>query len=495
MFNPPMLTPLEAKQWDVTKAAHLLNRAGFGGTPEQIDALYKAGFDGAVRSILNGPDDAQQFPKPDAVAPVNYLAMRMELRDLPEEERKKKFQEMQKQNRGTMLDLIAWWINRMQHTPNPLREKLTLFWHGHFATSVQKVRQAYLMWQQNETLRQNSLGNFGQMVKAVSRDPAMMVYLDTRESKKDHPNENFARELMELFTLGIGNYTEQDIQNSARAFTGYKINPQDDSFRWAPFQHDGGEKTFFGRTGNFGGDDIIDLILQKPACAQFITRKLWTFFAYENPKPALVDALAGSFRGGKYEIKPLMAEIFRSAEFYSPAAIRTQIKSPVQWLVGTAKILETDPPPGFVLANALRQLGQVPFMPPNVKGWDGGKAWITTSTLLFRYNLANFALGNGPMNVQALRKFAAFNKNPGRPGFNVENRAPVDLAKIAPPDLRGNPQKLVAALTFRLFQSTLTPRETQPFVDFLKQKNNDTSDETIRGLLHLMMSTPEYQLT
>lgn len=490
-----MLTPLDSKQWDVAKAAHLLNRAGFGGTPEEIDALYKAGFDNATHSLLNAPDDARQFPKPAAVAPVNLLAMRMETRDLPEEERKKKFQEMQKQMRTTMLDLTVWWINRMLRTPNPLREKLTFFWHGHFATSVQKVKQAYLLWQQNETLRQNALGNFGQMTKAIARDPAMMVYLDTRESKKDHPNENFARELMELFTLGIGNYTEQDIQNSARAFTGYKINPEDDSFRWAPLQHDNGVKTFFGHTGKFGGDDIIDMILQKPACAQFIARKLWTFFAYENPKPALVAALAGSFRSHYYEIKPLMAEIFRSAEFYSPAAIRTQIKSPVQWLVQTSKILGTDPPPGFVMFNALRQLGQVPFMPPNVKGWDGGKAWITTSTLLFRYNFANFELGNAPVNVQALQKFAAAEKNPGRPGFDVENRTPVDFSKIAPPDLRGDPQKLVRALTFRLFQSTLTPRETQPFVDFLKQKNNDTSDATIRGLLHLMMSTPQYQLT
>jgi len=490
-----MLTPLNAKQWDITKAAHLLNRAGFGGTPEQIDALYKAGFEGAVHSLLNAPDDSAQFPRPTDVAAVNFAAMREQYRMLPEADRKEKIKEVQKEQRAEMLELISWWLNRMAQTPNPAREKLTLFWHGHFATSVQKVKQSYFMWQQNETLRQYALGNFGWMTKAISRDPAMMVYLDTRESKKDHPNENFARELMELFTLGIGNYTEDDIQQAARAFTGYKINPLDSTFRFAQFQHDDGQKTFFGRTGNFGGDDIINMILQKPACAQFITRKLWTFYAYENPNPALVDALAASFRGYNFEIKPLMEEILRSEEFYSPAAVRMQIKSPVQWIVQTSKILETDIPQGIVVVNALRQLGQMPFAPPNVKGWDGGKAWITTSSLLFRYNLANFALNNGDLNVQKIRKIAAVNKAMNGDGIEMENRRPVDLAKIAPPDLRGDPQKLVATLAFRLYQSPLNAHDARTFTDFLQQKNNDTSDQTVRELLHLMMSTPQYQLT
>ncbi|HWB58118.1 MAG TPA: DUF1800 domain-containing protein [Chthoniobacteraceae bacterium] len=487
-----MLTPLDPKQWDLTKAAHLLNRAGFGGSPEQIEALHAMGFDKAVASMLNAPDDSQQFAKPADIAPVNYLAM---IAGLADADKKTKVQEIQKQQRGNMLELMNWWLNRMAQTPNPLREKMTLFWHGNFATSVQKVKQAYLMWQQNETFRQNALGNFGDLAKAVSRDPAMMIYLDTRESKKEHPNENFARELMELFMLGIGNYTEDDIQNSARAFTGYRIDPRDQSFRYAPFQHDDGVKTFFGQSGKYGGDDIINLILQKPACAQYITKKLWKFFAYENPSPELVTQLGGSLRGYQYEIKPMLGEIFRSAEFYSAKAIRMQIKSPVQWLVQTSKILQTDMPPTIVSVNALRQMGQIPFAPPNVKGWDGGKAWITTSTLLFRYNLSNFELSNGGLGVQAINKLAAANKAAGRPEKEVTNRKPVDLAVIAPPDVRSNPDKLIASLCFRLYQSQLTPKETQPFRDFLKDKAGDTSDQTVRELLHLMMSTPEYQLT
>lgn len=488
-----MLTPIDPKQWDIAKAAHLLNRAGFGGPPEQIAALHDLGMEKAVDQLLNGPDDSAQFPKPADIAPVNYLEVRKANQMLADPERKEKQKEMQKQERGEMLELVSWWINRMAETPYPAREKMTLFWHGHFATSAQKVKQSYLMWKQNETLRQNALGNFGTMTKAISRDPAMMIYLDTRESKKDHPNENFARELMELFTLGIGNYTEEDIQQAARAFTGYRINPVDESFRFAPLQHDSGEKKFFGKTGNFDGDDIINMILEKNACARFIARKLWTFFAFENPKPALVDALAESFASRKYEIKPLMRQIFTSSEFYSPLAIRTQIKSPVQWIVQTSRILDTDPPQGIVAINALRQMGQVPFAPPNVKGWDGGKSWITTSTLFFRYNFSNYVLGNGAVNVQKINKIAA-PISATKPGRTLDNQKPVDLAVIVPVALRNDPQKLVESLSLRLYQAPLNARDTQPFVDYLKKKN-DTSDQTIRELLHLMMSTPQYQLT
>lgn len=492
-----MLTPLDPKQWDTTKAAHLLNRAGFGGTPEQIEAVRAAGMDGAVTALLNAPDDSAQFPRPDGVAPVDYLAIKQQMAAVPEADRKEKQKKLMKQQRGDMLALVNWWLDRMAHSQDAAREKMTLFWHGNFATGAQKVKQAYLMWQQNETLRQNAFGNFGTLTKAISRDPAMMVYLDTRESKKEHPNENFARELMELFTLGIGNYTEEDIQNSARAFTGYRIDPRDQTFRFMPKQHDDGQKTFFGKTGNFGGDDIINMILEKPVCSEFITRKLWRFYAYDNPSPALVTQLGSAFRAGNYEIKPMMRTIFTSAEFYSPQAIRMQIKSPVQWLVQTSKIYETNLPPPIVTVNALRQMGQIPFAPPNVKGWDGGKAWITTSTLLFRYNLSNFVLNTAPMNVQAAKGkgLAVAKKAAGKPGKEMVNSKPVDLAKIAPPDVRKDPQKLVATLTTRLFQSPLTAKDTKPFTDFLKTKNNDTSDATVRELLHLMMSTPQYQLT
>jgi uncharacterized protein (DUF1800 family) len=489
-----MLFPLQASQWDLHNAAHLLNRAGFGGTPDEIKAFYQLGFDHAVQFVLNGPDDSAQFPKPVWAKPQDLMEMRQTVMLMSPEDQKVVQQELQKQYRQNDLDLITWWLGRMRYSPNPFREKMALFWHGHFATSVQKVHESYLMWRQNETLRQHAFGNFGLMVKAVSRDPAMLIWLDTRESRKDHPNENFAREVMELFTLGIGNYTEEDVQEAAKAFTGYRIDPRDETFRYAPFQHDDGEKHFLGKSGAFSGDDVIDIILQQPACARFIAQKVWEFYAYQDPSGELVNNLAQKFRQNNYEIRPLMNTIFRSAEFYSPDAVRTQIKSPVQWVVQTSKVLETRLPGPQITVNALRQLGQVPFAPPNVKGWDGGKAWITTSTLLYRYNMANFAVGNGPLRIERLRRVVNPKAVRGN-GFDVQNFEGPDLAKVVPQQVRGDPKRLVAYLCFRLFQDPLTPRDTETFVKYVSDHGPNPDDDDLRELLHLMMSTPQYQLT
>jgi len=484
-----MLKPLNTP-WDYAKAAHLLNRAGFGGTPSEIEALQKAGMEGAVEQLLSAPADQAQFPPPDWAKPQNLVAMAEEAAMMADEQTRKQFrQERQKEDRNRFESLVTWWIQRMRHTPNPLQEKMTLFWHGHFATSSQKVRETYYMWLQNETLRRNALRNFGNMVKEISRDPAMLIWLDTNDSLCFKPNENFGRELMELFTLGIGNYTEQDVQQAARAFTGYKINPANQAFRYAPLQHDDGEKTFLGQVGKFTGDDVIDIILEQRACSQFMARKLWTFFAYENPSQATVDALAETFRKNKYEIRPTMKTLLTSAEFYSDRAMRTQIKSPVQWLVGTAKLLEVNTPPEKPMLNALRQLGQVPFMPPNVKGWDGGKAWISTSTLLQRYNLASYAVGNGAMHIQPFRMNGKPAEKPGRDVAPVEYP---DFAKLVPQETRKDPKTVVENLTLRLFQSPLTPRDTEPFHQFLKDK--PVNEHTLAQLVQLMMSTPQYQL-
>jgi hypothetical protein len=301
---------------------------------------------------------------------------------------------------------------------------------------------------------------------------------------------------MELFTLGIGNYTENDVQQAARAFTGYRIDPRDETFRYAPYQHDDGVKTFLGQTGPFTGDDVIDIILRQEACSEFIARKLWTFYAYEDPSPALVDSLASNFRQTSYEIRPLMSAIFRSAEFYSPDAVRTQIKSPVQWIVQTSKVLDTPLAGPQVTVNALRQLGQIPFAPPNVKGWDGGRSWITTSTLLYRYNMANFAVGNGPLHIERLRRVVPSANHPGPPqAFDVQNYNGPDLAKVIPESVRTDPKRLVAYLCFRLYQDPLTPRDTETFIKYVSDHGPSPDDKTLRELLHLMMGTPQYQLT
>ncbi len=298
-----------------------------------------------------------------------------------------------------ILDLRRWWLDRMMNGPAPLLEKLTLFWHGHFATSIDKVKDAYFMWRQNDTLRRNAFGSFAALTKKMSRDPAMMIYLDLEKSRQEHPNENWAREVMELFTVGIGNYSEKDIRESARAFTGYRIDMSTQQFRFAAFQQDHTNKTFMGQAGALDGDQVIDIIVRQPACAHFIGRKLWRFFVDDEPSTQVVDAVAETLRKHNFEIRPVLREIFTSAEFYDEHAMQSQIKSPVQFLVQTAKLLETPlPDPTDRGSERLAtDAGQTLFAPPNVKGWDGGKSWITTSTLLFRYNFANYLVNGDTM--------------------------------------------------------------------------------------------------
>jgi uncharacterized protein (DUF1800 family) len=396
-----------------------------------------------------------------------------------------------------ILDLRRWWLSQMMSTPAPLVEKMTLFWHGHFASSVEKVQDGYWMWRQNDLLRRHALGNFAILTKEISRDPAMMIYLDLQQSRKEHPNENWARELMELFTVGIGHYSEADIRESARAFTGYRVDMTTQQFRFAAHQHDTNPKTFMGKTGPWNGDDVIDILMKQPACAQFLARKLWRFFAEDDPSAQVVDAVAGRLREHNFEIRPTLAAIFSSKEFYSAAAVRSQIKSPVQYLIQTTKLLATDPPAAPVAQNAMRQMGQILFAPPNVKGWDGGKAWVSTSTLLFRYNFANYLINGDAMNPAS----AAAKQKGGDLGFrrgplraDIPQRDPIDVTKIIPPELRAKPTELVAHLGTRLFQGPAPEKERETFLQYLKAREPDTGDTTMRGLLHLMMSTPQFQL-
>ena len=495
-----MFTPLSARQWNYETAAHLLNRAGFGGTPAEIESAYGKGLDAAARDLVDVSDESADVPPPAWAHPRTIGKIRTQMRSKKishkeRRERKRAFHDMEGEN---ILDLRRWWLERMLRSPAPLLEKMTLFWHGHFATSVQKVRDGYWMWLQNDTLRRNALGNFATLTKKMSRDPAMMIYLDLQKSDKEHPNENWARELMELFTIGIGNYTEQDIRESARAFTGYRVNLSTQQSRFAPFHHDANSKTFMGRSGPLDGDDIIVALLEKPACAQFIGRKIWRYFVEDDPSPETVDAVASRLREHNYEIRPVLQEIFSSSEFYSEQVMRSQIKSPVQFLIQTAKLLEAPLPSPNIAQNAMRQMGQILFAPPSVKGWDGGRAWISTSTLLFRYNFANYLINGDAMSPES---------NPGkeraadfgfRRGLALDadiRRDPIEVSKLIPAALRNKPKELVAHLSNRLFQAKAAAKEANAFVQYLEARSPDTGDETMRGLLHLMMSTPQFQLT
>lgn len=493
-----MLTPLPSAKWDREKAAHLLNRAAFGGTPEEIEATRAKGMSGAVEALVSPPNESFEAQPPAWAHPQNIREIRMGIRQAKAEpmQRREKRQEFRMMEGRNILDLRGWWLQRMATTPAPLLEKMTLFWHGHFATSAEKVKDGYFLWKQNDTLRRGALGNFVSLTKAISRDPAMMIYLDLRQSRKEKPNENWARELMELFTLGIGNYSEQDIKESARAFTGYRLDMTTQQFRYAPFQFDAGTKTFLGQTGPFSGDDIIDIITRQPACSKFIARKLWRFFAEDQPSEQIVETVAERLRTHNFEMRPVLREIFSSNEFYAASAMSNQIKSPVQFLVQTAKLLGTELPPPQVAQNAMRQMGQILFAPLNVKGWDGGKAWISTSTLLFRYNFANYLINGDAMRPGG---GAAGKKNGGDVAFRprvmnnapIPPRAPIEMARLIPTELRVQPNELIAQLCKRL---SLPPNDTRTFASYLESRAPDTGDETMRGLLHLMMSTPQFQL-
>lgn len=479
-----MLIPLAAKDWNYEAAAHLLNRAGFGGTSQEIEQLRAQGLEAAVDSLLQPPNESSSTDDAGMSwnTPVDILARRRELLSLKTDpaELKKKRQEMQKEQHGELRDLRAWWLARMKATSTPLVEKMTLFWHGHFATSAQKVKLTYFIWRQNEMFRRFALGNFPALLRAVSRDPAMMIYLDLQQSRKAHPNENWAREAMELFTLGIGHYSEDDVRESARAFTGYRIDYQRNEFRFVRREQDDGTKTFLGRTGNFSGDDILNIIVEQPACAQFIGRKLWRFFVEDEPSSQSVAVAGDLLRRHQFEMRPALREIFLSADFYSDRVRRTQIKSPVQFLVQTCKLLQTDLPSAVASEGAMTALGQLLFAPPNVKGWDGGKSWVSTSTLLFRYNFANYLLNGTAQQPLAPAPL---------------QRAPAEIADITPADLRQNPEALVAHLAQRFFQTKPAPKENETFLAYLKGRGPEVSDETLRHLIHLMMSTPDFQLT
>jgi uncharacterized protein (DUF1800 family) len=496
-----VLTPFQGSQWNYEKAAHLLSRIGFGGTPADIESVHTQGLDAILRQLVDSHDEPEKVPAPAWAHPQNLKEIRTALQALKEgsPERKEKMREMQEMQAAQILDLRYWWLKRMMTAQNPLREKMTLFWHGHFATSIQKVNNCYWMWLQNETLRRNALGNFKSLTRQISRDPAMMIYLDLQESRKEHPNENWARELMELFTVGIGHYAEEDIRESARAFTGYRLDNATQDFQFSANQHDNTPKTFMSKTGAWDGDDVIDILMEQSACAEFIAARLWKFFVEDEPPRKAVSAVAARLRAGKYEIRPVLREIFSSAEFFSEGAMHSHIKSPIEFLIQTTKLLESSLPPPRVAQNAMVQMGQLLFAPPNVKGWDGGRAWINPSTLLFRYNFAGYLVsGDPPAGPRPPQQTPAATPTiaPQRPAAPPPpRRGPVNVSQIAPLELRDKPEALTAHLAKRLFQRQLPHARLEIFTQFLLSRKPDRGDKITRSLLHLMMSTPEFQLT
>jgi uncharacterized protein (DUF1800 family) len=360
-------------------ARHLLNRTGFGATDAEIESYVGMSRDAAARKLLGGTHTRA------TVAPPGWATSQGSLRyprpaEASEAERKA-FQQEQLQ-KG--LELRGWWIDEMLSTSSPLTERMTLFWHNHFVSSQQKVRLAELMYRQNVTLRANALGNFGTMLHAIGRDPAMVIYLDSAQNRKGTPNENFAREVMELFTLGEGHYSEQDIKEAARAFTGWSLDRDSGQFVFRRLIHDYGRKTVLGRSGYFDGDDVLDILLAQSETAEFITRKLWREFVSTDPDETEVRRIAARFRSSGYDIKTALSALLTSDSFYAPQNRGVLVKSPIDLVVGTLHQFELWPGVPTPFAIAAAGMGQNLFSPPNVKGWPGGETWINASTLLAR---------------------------------------------------------------------------------------------------------------
>ncbi|OWK46688.1 DUF1800 domain-containing protein [Fimbriiglobus ruber] len=357
--------PTADNPWTLQKVGHLYRRAAFGATWAELQQGLKDGPEKTIDRLLRGGPAAPDFERTS-----DFMAAE---RSLPA---------------GTAgTQLAAWWLARILHTPHPLREKLALFWHNHFATSLAKVRNARFMLEQYRLVYRHALGDFRQLLQEMSIDPAMMVWLDTTESVKGKPNENYARELMELFSLGIGNYTEKDIREAAKAFTGYDIQKGKGHFEAS--KHDDGTKSVLGKTGNWKAEDVVSICIDQPACPRFIARKLYRFLVSdtEAPPAELINSLADQYRASGFDTAKLVETILRSDHFFGPAAYRRKVKGPVDFAVGIVRGLEGNVGP-LPLAQSLENLGQRLFEPPSVKGWDGGPAWLNGQTLLFRQNLA-----------------------------------------------------------------------------------------------------------
>jgi uncharacterized protein (DUF1800 family) len=449
--------PSKDAPWDLQRVGHLYRRAGFGPTYAELEAGVKTDPETLIARLLKGDAglaafDAEMTPLADNIARYN-----------------------------DGQHLRAWWLTRMLYSPHPLQEKTTLFWHNHFATSLAKVQSARFMLGQYELMRRHALGKFGELLREMSTDPAMLIWLDGRDSKKGNPNENYARELMELFSLGIGNYTEKDIREAARAFTGWEIQGTNAVFNSG--QHDTGTKTVLGQTGNWKPDDIVRICLEQKSCPTFIVGKLYRFLVSETvtATPELLAPLAEQFKASGYDFGALVKTVLSSNLFFSPLVYRTRVKAPVDFLLGIVRALE-----GKIgttaQAAALEQLGQNVFSPPSVKGWDGGRTWLNGQTLLFRQNLAL-----GLTSTEDAR-------------FGRRSDPAVLVRKYGK---TGDAEQVDFFL--RLFlQGDVPTASRERLLHYQKESHTlpmpvywtaeDAADHRIRTLCHLVLSLPEFQL-
>jgi uncharacterized protein (DUF1800 family) len=451
--------PHDGDPWNLKWAAHLYRRAGFGAAPTELHAAVKDGLSATFDRLFRTDAEAEERNQ--------FLTVNGE--------------RVAAQNNA--YQLRGWWLYAMLNSLQPAREKLALFWHNHFATSIAKVQRTTLMYGQNRLLRHHALGKFGPFLQAMSKDPAMLVWLDSNSNVKSHPNENYAREVMELFSLGVGNYSEHDIREAARAFTGWHTDG--DQYEFNPNFHDFGQKTVLGQTGNWDGDDVVRILLEQPAASHFLVRKLYRYLISEAQEPParLLEPLAVSFRRGDYDITALVRTMLQSRLFFSEHAYRQRIKCPVEYVLGAVKSVGQ----GFVspqsLVKKLEAMGQELFAPPNVKGWVMGRAWLNTATVLARANFAqSLSAGTGQLNLSD-------------PTATIG--VAVDPAALLRREGVTDPVRIVSFLAEILLDGELADAARARLVAFLgegKLPQGPALDQRVRDAVHAMMTTPEYEL-
>jgi len=569
------LSPITAADWNYDRAAHLLAHAGFGGTPDEIQKLTDAGFERAVRSLVYYDNIPNPNMKPFVESGLwdPTLTYFPDSRPAATDKAIKDGYSIGMENkpggnrpiqptsdrffywlRATVLETRRvgyWWANRMLTTTHPVEEKMALLWHGHFANHENKIRDYRKMLQEIDLFEKNATGNFGNLLIGAAQAPGMLYFLDAQFNVKGAANENFGREVMELFTMGVGNYTEKDVREAARAFTGWGFDNL--NFVVDPAKHDDGPKTFLGKTGNFDGVDVLKIILEQPATANYIAGKVYRHLVRDDLSADLQAKLGAVLRDNKYELRPLLAAIFQSKDFYSAATYGSHIKSPVEQMVAMMKHLEVDSIPGVPDFNqSTIAMGQHLLNPPSVAGWAGGKAWVTPGLIIARGNIArdvlipdmtgfkdwNFTSGgddilgvrlrdgydvgaatavNDPQymtvfDMVALERDEQFNTRiSGYIGWtqaarklipSPRNAANFDLGRMV---LNSGAKTTGEAVDYLLWRTVRVPvakvtRDT--FVSFLtKELGTDNVDraktymeDPLRMVMHLIMSTPEYQI-
>ncbi len=493
------LSPIAPEAWTPAAARHLALRAGFGATPAQLAAVYDAGWEAAVEAFL-APAPPPEIPEavdPNVVTPLDdeeRLALRAAARNDAQavrEQIQRRRLTQQRDDRQMHRDLQHWWVQRLLDPPAALHERLVLLWHNHFATGHRSVRDAYLMWRQHAMFREHAF-DFAALARNIVRDPAMLTYLNNDRNRRAEPNENLARELLELFMLGAGNYRESDIKEGARALTGYSV--EDNDFQFRKFFHDSQKKTILGRTGDFDGDDFVELLLKQDACSRFVAHKLYDQFVFDvgdtwtkvpADRQAVIKTLGQRVKQHDYDLQPVLRELFASRHFHDPANVGRKIKSPAQFLGGTARSLNTPRRSPATLNDAMAEMGMSLFDPPSVNGWDGGRSWINTSTLFVRQNLATYLITG---------------KKPGE-AFDVRDaevsgdRDPRRLLEGLDPASYDDPQAVVDFLADGLLGEHVPPARRAVLLAFASERGKGPSDpHALLGLLCTMTAMPEYQL-